>query len=284
VDLPLCKECFCGLIEKRVRDFVEKYKILNKKIAIGMSGGVDSGTLAFLFKKLYKKVPLFLFHLNLGIGKFSEDSQKYALSQAKMIGESLNVFYLKKMYGIEISDIKKVYPRVCAICGSLKRYLFNKIAFEANCDIILTAHHLDDFLPRMLRALLHQEFSQFVRMKPFLEKKGNLVAKAKPLYKVPKQAIEKYAIFHNIPYLKEKCPMKEKNPLKKYEKAIEIFVKDKPLEKYNILSSFLKLRKFLEKVIPQPSLQFCKKCGFLSANEICGFCARVEKLKKINKS
>lgn len=284
IEFPVCRDCFLNLMEKRFKRDSEKILKNFKKIAIGISGGKDSGTLLYLLKKIFPEKEIFAFHLNLGIFDFSEKSEKFAKEQAKKAGVKLHIFRLEEILGFKIPDVKKIYKNVCAVCGNIKRYLFNKIAFENNADLLLTGHHLDDFLERAINSLLSGDFSSLVRLKPFLPKNENLVARFKPFYKTLEKNIKEYAILREIPFFEEKCPFREKDvtPQKRIRKAIEILAQ-KEQTKYTFLKFFLELIKILEKQIPQPKLIKCKKCGFLSTSEICAFCKRVENINKLIK-
>jgi hypothetical protein len=75
-------------------------------------------------------------------------------------------------------DTLKLCPKICSVCGGIKRYLLNKVAYESNADIILTAHHLDDFLVRMLKSVLNAEVDELVRLKPYLPTNETLLQRA----------------------------------------------------------------------------------------------------------
>ena len=281
VEFSLCKECFFNLFEKRFKKDSEKILRKFKKIAIGISGGKDSGTLLYLLRKIYPEKEIFAFHLNLGIFEFSDESEKFAKKQAELAKVNLKVFRLKEILGFEIPEIRKKYKKVCGICGNIKRYFFNKIAFEEKCDLFLTAHHLDDFLERALNSILVGDFESLIRLKPYLPKRGNLVAKFKPFYRTLEKNIREYASLREIPFCEKKCPLRERDlpPQKRLREAIEI-VSQREQTKYTILSSFLRLIKMLEKNISLPKLVKCERCGFLTTSKICAFCRRVNKIKK----
>ena len=72
----LCKEHFIEYFENKVKKSIEKYKMLNKdeKILIAVSGGKDGHAAAWVLKKLDYNIELF--HINLGIKGFSDESLK----------------------------------------------------------------------------------------------------------------------------------------------------------------------------------------------------------------
>lgn len=285
VEFPLCKECFFNLFEKRFKKDSEGIFKKFKKIAIGLSGGKDSATLLYLLKKVYPEKEIFAFHLNLGIFEFSEKSEEFARKQAEILKLDLKIFKLREILGFEIPEIRKRYKKVCSVCGNIKRYLFNKIAFEEKCELLITAHHLDDFLERALNSILVGDFEALVRLKPYLPKRENLVARFKPFYRTLEKNIKEYISLQGIPFYQEACPLREKDfpPQKRIREAIEI-VSQREQIKYTILNSFLRLIKILEKNIPSPRLIKCERCGFLTTSKICAFCRRTNEIKKILKN
>lgn len=172
------------------------------------------------------------------------------------------------------------YPKVCSVCGGFKRYLLNKIAFELDADIILTAHHLEDFLVRMLKSVLNAGFEELARFKTYLPKNGNLVAKGRPFCRVPERMIAEYAFLKGIPFLSEKCPIGRRENVERFRRTVETLAR-RQSQKLLYFSSLTKLAAMLQNcgAVTMPELKPCSSCGFLASGETCSFCARVRKIK-----
>ncbi|MEM2608220.1 MAG: ATP-binding protein [candidate division WOR-3 bacterium] len=268
------------LVEKRVTEEIERYPPF-KKALIALSGGKDSASLLHIIKKILSDKDIVPVHLNLGIDGFSEKSEKFARMQAEENGLELITFNIKKELGFTIIDAKKVYPKVCSVCGGIKRYLLNKIAYESDAEIVLTAHHLDDFLIRMLKSTLNAEIGELVRFKPYLPGNGNLVAKGRPFWRVPESLISRYAHLEGLSFITEKCPIGVKKNIERLRKAIDILVVSEN-QKNTYLSSLVKIARKLEEIetpLEKIQLKPCSSCGFLSSNVTCSFCIRVKKIR-----
>jgi len=268
------------IVEKRFMDEIEKYPPFERAL-IALSGGKDSASLLHIFRNLLPDKDVLPVHLNLGINGFSEKSEEYAKMQAEKSGLELLVFDLKKELGFTIMDARKIYPKICSVCGGIKRYLLNKIAYEYGVDIILTAHHLDDFLVRMLKSTLNARVEELVRLKPYLPKNGNLVAKGRPFWRVPESLIARYASLEGLSFINEKCPIGVKKNIERIRKAIDILTVNEN-QKNIYLSSLLKIAEKLEKAeagMGKTQLKPCSSCGFLSSNVTCSFCVRVKKIR-----
>ncbi|MGB9717994.1 MAG: ATP-binding protein [Thermoproteota archaeon] len=267
------------IVRRRVLREVEKYPFF-RRAAIALSGGKDSGSLLHVFREVYPDKEVIPIHLNLGIGGFSEASERFARMQAEKAGLQLMVFNIQKELGLTIIDAAKVYPKVCSVCGGFKRYLFNKVAYELDAEIILTAHQLEDFLVRMLKSVLNAGFEELARFKTYLPRNGNLVAKGRPFCRVPEKLIMKYASVTGIPFLPEKCPLGRKENVERFRKAVEILAW-RQSQKLLYFSSLTKLAEKLQSsgAMPVSELRPCSSCGFLASSETCSFCARVRKIR-----
>ncbi|MBO3839439.1 MAG: ATP-binding protein [Thermoproteota archaeon] len=268
------------IVEKRVMEEIKKYPPF-KRVLIALSGGKDSASLLHIIKNFVSDKDIVCAHLNLGIDGFSEKSEKFARMQAEENGLELIVFNLKKELGFTIMDAKKLYPKICSVCGGIKRYLLNKIAYESRIDIILTAHHLDDFLVRMLKSTLNAKVEELVRFKPYLPRNGNLIAKGRPFWRVSESLISRYASFESLSFITERCPIGVKKNIERLRKAIDILATNEN-QKNIYLLSLMRIAERLEKTevsMGKTQLRPCSSCGFLSSNVICSFCTRVKKIR-----
>ncbi|MCX8183390.1 MAG: tRNA 2-thiocytidine biosynthesis TtcA family protein [Crenarchaeota archaeon] len=267
------------IIRRRVLTEVEKYPFFQRAV-VALSGGKDSGSLLHAFIDTYPNKEVIPVHLNLGIKGFSEASECFAKMQAERAGLRLMVFNLKRELGFTIMDAERLYPKVCSVCGGFKRYLLNKIAFELGADIILTAHHLEDFLVRMLKSVLNAGFEELARFKTYLPRNGNLIAKGRPFCRVPESLIVEYAFLKGIPFLSEKCPIGRKENVERFRRTVEILAR-RQSQKLLYFSSLTKLAEMLQNsgAVTMPELTPCSSCGFLASSEICSFCARMKKIR-----
>ena len=139
-------------IEKLVKETIKKYKICSKKekILVALSGGKDSCLVAYLLKKFGYNVEGF--HIDLKIGKYSEECLKKVKEICEENEIKLHVYDMKKEMGAgmcylrtAIQSKQKGQIKNCAICGVIKKWLMNKCARRIKgVNKIATGHNLDD--------------------------------------------------------------------------------------------------------------------------------------------
>jgi len=282
----LCEKCFVEFYEKKVRETVLKYRMFEKddRVAVAVSGGKDSASLLFALRKCFPEVRLSALHINVGIPAYSEECEARVKELAEMIGVELIVYETRKELGISIPDFSKTIfrERICSPCGTVKRYLLNKVAWERGFTKVATGHNLDDIAETIFSAYLQGDIAQLVRLKPLAPSTHpKLVAKVKPLWNVTEKENSIYAELNQLPVKKEPCPLSP-GARSRERKTIVDFVESRIRGfKHTFVSSHLKrILPVLEKSVSQPSLLECSSCGMPSTQDPCAFCRRIGLLKR----
>ncbi|MDP9751960.1 tRNA(Ile)-lysidine synthase TilS/MesJ [Thermoanaerobacter pentosaceus] len=111
-----------------------------------VSGSKDSMALwDVLAKEGYNVVAMYI---NLGIGEYSNKSQDVVKNFAKKNNLPLIVKNIKEEFGLDIYKLSKSLKRSpCSVCGTIKRYLFNKVAYDNGFSVIATGHNIVLFQP-----------------------------------------------------------------------------------------------------------------------------------------
>jgi tRNA(Ile)-lysidine synthase len=118
--------------------------LMDKKLLITISGGIDSVVLTYLLHKL--KLNISLAHCNFKLR--GKDSFKDA-NFVKNISKSLNIpFFTVEFETLKYAEENKISIQMAA--RDLRYNWFQKISKEQNFDYVLTAHHLDDVLETFL--------------------------------------------------------------------------------------------------------------------------------------
>jgi len=266
-----CKEHFNQWVRGRVESVIRKFKVKGK-IAVAISGGKDSATCLKLLST-FKNLQIFPFHINLGIKSYSKSCLKAVRKVCSELKLEPHIIDLKKEYGITLDRIK---GRKCSDCGTIKRYLSNKFAFENRLDWVATGHNLTDELVFILNNLLSGQVSQLLRIGPALPsmKEKKLVGRIKPLYFLMESETEKFAILNEIPFYRGKCPYSKEAPTTSLKKIVKVLEKDYPDKVRNLVNSFLRIKEKLPE--ERFKTKFCKKCGYPSLGKICKFCRIVQ--------
>ncbi len=273
-----CKECFNVYFERQVERAIEEFEMFskNERILIAVSGGKDSMVLWHVLAKLGYNVTAL--HINLGIERYSNDSLSVVLKMKDMVGGNLIVHDLKKAHGASLPEIvRKHKNRIpCSLCGTIKRYLLNRIAIEQDFDCVVTGHTLDDCCAFLMASVLSWDVEQMVRQDVVLPAENRLKRKAKPLCRLTDEECGIYAELNNIEYTHAKCPYSKNAIQNKFKEFFNEMEKKNPSIKQQFYFGFLRrMKPLLEKKKHDVELVNCKRCGMptLKGREVCLFCS-----------
>ncbi len=104
-----------------------KQRVLNKKIAVSFSGGLDSTLIAYLAKQYADDVTL----VNTTFGDMKDRTN--AITAAEKIGLEVNFVNLEK------EELYEIVPRIIGICGQI-----SKMSIEIAIPFFATARYLKD--------------------------------------------------------------------------------------------------------------------------------------------
>jgi tRNA(Ile)-lysidine synthase TilS/MesJ len=203
----------------------------------------------------------------------------------------------------------------CSICGTVKRYFFNRVAAEGKFTVVATGHNLDDETARLLGNLLHWQRDHLARQHPLLPGAGGgLVRKVKPLWRVSEVETAAYGFLKGIDYVTEECPMSEDATSLVYKEALSRIEDRMPGTRIVFYQGFLDpsnpLRKGPEAAAPADAAPMavqgpeedaaegamlgteadaeegggtaraCVSCGAPTYTETCSFCRLKERVRK----
>ncbi len=115
-------------IEAKIKETIKKWKLGTKKekIMVALSGGKDSSVTAYFLKKLGYNIEGF--HIDLKIGKYSEDCLEAIKKLCSDLKIKLHVYDIKKEMGSSMCYLRsgiqsrsKGTIKNCAICGVIKK-------------------------------------------------------------------------------------------------------------------------------------------------------------------
>ncbi|RLE80283.1 MAG: TIGR00269 family protein [Thermoprotei archaeon] len=279
--MRLCKEHFIEFFEKRVKRTVERYKMIepSDRVAVAVSGGKDSVSLLYVLRKLSQVMGFKLvgIHVNLGIGEYSKRALDLVLRAFKSMDIEYFVVSLKDEYGFSVEELVKKFRRrtACSLCGTVKRYILNKIAYEARATKLATGHNLDDFAEKIIMNMFRGSYEQLAKLSPTLPSlHERMIAKIKPLAETPERDVKLYVQLNNISFLKIKCPFSQEALSLELKSLLDSFERNHPGAKISLVRHFFKrMHPVLQEIFQiQTPIKTCKICGFPSSHDLCSFC------------
>lgn len=275
----VCLSCLPEFLIRRIVYTIKSHHMLEgvSAVAAAVSGGKDSAVMldALVRAGRSRGVRIKPFHLNLGFGEFSDRAQSYACQAAARNGIDITVFNISD-YGIRIEPVKTF--SACAVCGAVKRILFNRFARELGCDVVATAHTLDDMLLFAIKNIL----SGRNNLPPSMVRgNGAVPGKIKPLYFIPEYLTELYCRIEEIEHTVGECPVSDG---KGHRMKHALFMLDvaSPSVRRQLLKN---LKKIFGQLGSEPRFpdKRCWVCGEPNTQEICAVC-RVRQLQSEEQS
>lgn len=283
--MHLCDRCFVDFYERKVRETVKKYKMIGKedKVAVAVSGGKDSAALLFVLRKLFPDLSITAVHINVEIPAYSEECEQKFRELARIVGVDSIVYNTREKLGITTPDFQKtVYKdRICSPCGTIKRYLLNKIALENGFTKVATGHNLDDTVEVLFNLYVQGDIQQLVRLRPVAPSTHpKLVTKIKPLIEMTEKENLLYALKNQLPFKEAPCPLASGSRSRERKKLLEMIEGKMRGFKHTLFSSHVKrILPVLEEGVKLPSFVECSSCGMPSSEDPCAFCRRIKMVK-----
>ncbi len=271
--VAFCREHFIEYFHSRIRKAIGRYRMFSKKdkLLVAVSGGKDSMGLALALKDLGYDV--LLYHINIGIGEFSDMVQRKVEVFAKDFDFELEVESVAQNFsGLGLPQLALLTSRKpCSLCGMIKRYLMNRAALRHGA-VLVTAHNLNDEAVNLLRNVMGWDFEQLSRQEPVLPAREGLARKAKPYIFISEYESAAYSYIRGIDYVMEACPQSGGATSHFLKRIVGELERRFPGFRINFVRKFYDNKKSYFPYPEKPVLNRCKICGQPTTGEICSFC------------
>ncbi len=272
-----CMEHFHQYFENRVEITIRKYSMFERKdkLLVAVSGGKDSMAAWYVLTRLGYDVTAL--HIDMGTVKTDVTKLK---DFASMIGSKIiTVDSRDFLEGFTVPVAARIVRKpVCSVCGTVRRYIMNKIAVENGFTVLVTGHNLDDEVSFLLGNLLNWNLEYLSREKPVLPatEKG-FSRKVKPLVLLTEKETFVYALTKKLPFSDEICQYSKQASSLHYKHALNEIELRHPGTKLRFYNGLQEVSLLI--VDQAPKLRNCKICGYPTPYEICSFCKMKEKVK-----
>ena len=271
-----CKRHFISYFEKKVKETLQKYRLIHKKdkVLVGVSGGKDSLTVLHLLHKEGYIVEALA--IDEGIANYRDKTLEDAKRFCTGYKIPLKIVSYQHEFGKTLDSVMKTRTKnACSPCGAFRRNLLNK--HSKGYDKLATGHNLDDEAQTVLINLFKSHIHLIPRQGPITAKKEGFVQRVKPLYFMKEKEIMTYSYLNGIQTTFTECPYSHT--------AYRIYVRDllnryedeHPGTKGHILRQHLLLKKKMK--VKKEAMNYCQKCGEPSTQQTCQSCAYQIELK-----
>jgi len=283
----VCKSCLTDFVCAQTERAIVEEKMFTKTdlVLVAVSGGKDSLSLLDILRRLgYQADALYV---DLGIGAYSQQSKVKVEQFTQARGIPLQVHELKADEGAGINDLANLVHRpTCSVCGTLKRYHFNRTAVELGYDVLATGHNLDDEASRLFGNVLRWQTEYLDKQGPVLPASmDGFAKKVKPLFRLAEREIAAYAIVNKIDYIVEECPNSKGAKMLLYKDILDRLESESPGTKQAFYWGFLAKQDAEARQRPSMAendravLHPCVTCGQPTTAETCSYCKLMARAK-----
>lgn len=284
----ICKDCFFYVFETEVHNTITEAKLFKHgdRVAIGASGGKDSTVLAYVMKTLNDRysygLELFLLSIDEGITGYRDDSLETVKRNQQQYDMPLKILSYDELYGWTMDRIVSTIGKKnnCTFCGVFRRQALDRGASALNVDHIVTGHNADDIAETVLMNIMRGDIARLGRCTSICTQGEDTIRRSKPFKHAYEKEIVMYAYFKKLDYFSTECIYSPDA----YRGHARTFLKDleaaRPSAIIDIIHSGEAFEVKDEVKATQKAQQTCKRCGYMSSNDLCKACTLLEGLER----
>lgn len=262
---------------------------------------------------------LFLLSIDEGITGYRDDSLETVKQNSQEYGLPLKVLGYHELYGWTMDDIVKTIGKKnnCTFCGVFRRQALDRGAAALGVDHIVTGHNADDIAETVLMNILRGDISRLSRCTEIVTQSASPEAdpaqgcggtggdqeiieaaaadflgikRSKPFKYAYEKEIVLYAYFKSLTYFSTECiysPNAYRGYARAYLKDLESIRPSAIIDIIHSGEAFKvgwsdddKGKSAATSSTKKQTQQTCKRCGYITSNELCKACVLLEGLNK----
>ncbi|KAF4602130.1 nucleotidyltransferase [Pleurotus pulmonarius] len=284
----ICKDCFFLVFETEVHNTIMDANLFNpgERVAIGASGGKDSTVLAYVMKSLNERynygLDLFLLSIDEGITGYRDDSLETVKRNQQQYSMPLKILSYDELYGWTMDAIVGQVGRKnnCTFCGVFRRQALDRGAAMLNVHHIVTGHNADDIAETVLMNIMRGDIARLGRCTSICTQGEDTIKRSKPFKYTYEKEIVMYAYFKKLDYFSTECIYSPDA----YRGHARVFLKDLEAARPSVIIDIIHSGEAFEirdeVKATQKAQQVCKRCGYMSSNDLCKACTLLEGLER----
>ncbi len=285
----LCEDHFKDFFETKVfKEFRKQVDLgRGKDIGVAVSGGKDSIVALRMLHKITEErrdSTLYGITIDEGIQGYRPRSLKIAEKEYEKLGIDYQIKSFEEKFDLPL-DAMMEYEDLgmpCSVCGVLRRWIMNRIAKDADLDLLATGLNLDDTSQTILMNFCRADMKKMARLAPHDEVKEGLVPRINPLRKVTEKETYLYALIGDMEVHRQECPYADTALRGLYRDIIGQLEDNTPGAKFSILSSFEKIKEPMRnKYDDGKKLDSCEDCGEPAMKDKCKACQIKDDLERL---
>jgi|LSQX01.3.fsa_nt_gb tRNA(Ile)-lysidine synthase TilS/MesJ len=262
----VCRRCFPGFIQRRLERLMRRRQMCQHgdSVAVALSGGKDSATLAHTLHSLRHRLRISVvgLHVNMGLGSVSEASQNAVAQLCELLQIKLHISRVAD-FDISVEPVAQFHQ--CGVCGAVRRALLNRLCAQLGVHVLATGHTLEDVLQFMLKGILSGRLDA---PRPMLLPATHRPRKVKPLYFTPETATEVYAQTLDLPRSDVECSYFDPES-HRFKQVFGLLEQLAPMSKIQFAHTMLKA---MPPAVPENLERLCDECGEPTNATYCPIC------------